>query len=281
LPPFTPVSSASSIRSVHTEGSTHAQRARMSPTCLALWGTAVGRSSFVVSIPVLSSCRSFAPSALPDFFATMPALTSGLGFPSEAGHPCFTHLYVWPFRHHTPWAPCCRFITLPLSATGFPVFSGGWTSPLLRRLVAFQAALCSSSYGPVIHLTMLPTPPLGGCSFVRFRAGERMPGADFHRSVQVRPQAHVAARVPRADCEASVQAPPRHCQLGSPWRAPSCLPATDHRLPTADHPRKSSSTAQQLAALCRITDHGVGPVEPVAALGQTGATAPPKSERRV
>lgn len=104
LPPFTPFSSASppaalcaalragSIRSVHTEGSTHAHRARSSPACLALSGTAAGCSSFVVSIPSLPSCRSFAPSELPDFLATMPALTSRRLLSADG--TCLLHAHV-------------------------------------------------------------------------------------------------------------------------------------------------------------------------------------------
>jgi hypothetical protein len=56
LPPFTPRSRASSMRAVHTSGSTQAHRPRMSPPCLVASGTSGGRPSLVVSVTPPPPC---------------------------------------------------------------------------------------------------------------------------------------------------------------------------------------------------------------------------------
>jgi len=56
FPPFTPFSRAANMRSVQTDGSAHAHRARTSPACLAAIGTAAGLDSFDPFIPHPSPC---------------------------------------------------------------------------------------------------------------------------------------------------------------------------------------------------------------------------------
>src|SRR5439155_21372707 len=75
LPPLTPTSRAVNIRSVQTEGSTQAQRARISPACLVSFDTAASSVSLSLSVTSPPSCAPFAPSPLREFLATMGALT--------------------------------------------------------------------------------------------------------------------------------------------------------------------------------------------------------------
>ncbi|HET6961074.1 MAG TPA: hypothetical protein VFJ27_01190, partial [Terriglobia bacterium] len=64
------------------------------------------------------------------------------------------------FRRQPPLGSRHRFLTLPLSVSGFPL---AWVraSPLNRRLASFQAESRSLSYGLIVHLPLLPTPPHG------------------------------------------------------------------------------------------------------------------------
>ena len=61
-----------------------------------------------------------------------------------------------------------RFLTLPLSVSGFPL---AWVraSPFSSRLASFQAESRSLSYGLIVHLLLLPTPPLGDAVAVGYR----------------------------------------------------------------------------------------------------------------
>src|SRR4029077_8647708 len=56
LPPSIPVSRVANMRSVQTTGSTHAQRAPISPSCGAVTGTADGVCSAVLSFTLPPSC---------------------------------------------------------------------------------------------------------------------------------------------------------------------------------------------------------------------------------
>src|SRR5271166_2253592 len=56
FPPSIPVSRVANIRSVQTTGSTHAHRARISPSCGALSGTADGVRSAPLSFTLPPSC---------------------------------------------------------------------------------------------------------------------------------------------------------------------------------------------------------------------------------
>ena len=63
------------MRSVQTSGSTHAHRARISPSCGALSGTADGVCSCSSVFHASTFLPPFAPRALPRFCATMEALS--------------------------------------------------------------------------------------------------------------------------------------------------------------------------------------------------------------
>ena len=76
VPPFTPSSSAVSIRSVQTHGSVHDQRPRMSSACLAFAGTVADDCSLHPSFTYSTFLRPLAPPELPGFHATTAALTS-------------------------------------------------------------------------------------------------------------------------------------------------------------------------------------------------------------
>ena len=77
LPPFTPVSRVVNMRSVQTEDSTHAHRARTSPTCVfpIRRDTCAGIVSIGSSFTHPPSCAPFAPRQLRRFIATMGAPT--------------------------------------------------------------------------------------------------------------------------------------------------------------------------------------------------------------
>ena len=137
--PFTPCSGAANMRSVHTVGSIHAQRASMSPACIAPAGTC-RRSGFR-----LFGLHAFHLPALPSlhahyrrFLATMGALTPAQALAAlrllrslntalvpPGRSPCFTCTAFRPFRLQPPDSPRRRFRTLPLSAPGFPQVTGG------------------------------------------------------------------------------------------------------------------------------------------------------------
>jgi hypothetical protein len=84
------------------------------------------------------------------------------------------------FRHQPPDAPQHRFDTLPLSVLGFSYVLGGssaipeWTHKSgLRHSLAGSplrpAESCSSSYGPTVHLQLLPTSPHGDAVTFSYR----------------------------------------------------------------------------------------------------------------
>ena len=94
-----------------------------------------------------------------------------------------------------PWRPAVAFARYPSAQPAPPLPGSGLhqssaDSPRFRPFCVRHRL----SYGPVVHLPLLPTRRRRRCSYVRLRAGERMPGADFHRSERVRSQAHVVAR---------------------------------------------------------------------------------------
>ncbi len=74
----------------------------------------------------------FAPSALPDFNATMAPLTPArLSLPDRS--LCFMEQDFRPFRLQTPGCSADRFCTLPLSVDGFRI-APVWASPQEGRL---------------------------------------------------------------------------------------------------------------------------------------------------
>lgn len=102
------------------------------------------------------------------------------------------------FRLHPPLGPDHRFVSSLLTwsasaAVALGAAGGIWASPQTSRLAAFQAVLSSSSYGPIVRLTLLRTPPHGDAlTFLLFLAtGTRtMPGMDFHHPVAIHFPAH-------------------------------------------------------------------------------------------
>jgi hypothetical protein len=68
LPPCTPLSSAVNMRSVHTHGSVQDQRARTSPTGVALTGTRAG-------VPSVDVLITHPPSCTPSLDGRYPAST--------------------------------------------------------------------------------------------------------------------------------------------------------------------------------------------------------------
>ena len=85
-----------------------------------------------------------------------------------------------------------RFITLPLSSSGFPFGSRlhHWAagSPLTPGRIEFVILQLDRSPRIASHQSSRTR------SYVRLQAGERLPGEDFHLSVLVRFQAHSHAR---------------------------------------------------------------------------------------
>ena len=147
--------------------------------------------------------RPLAPQTLPRFVATMDALTPAgpalrLSDTEHEHRPCYpTGLPasrarpLRPFRPQPPDRPRRRFLTLPLSATGFryhPYRSG------LRH------SLAGSPVGPAVSgslwLRTSRSPPVAlhpasrRRSYSQLLAGECMPEEDSHLSVRTRSQAH-------------------------------------------------------------------------------------------
>ena len=99
-----------------------------------------------------------------------------------------------PFRRQPPLAPRRCFRTLPLSSPGLrdlhvPV----WASPSWDRLAAFQAESRSLSYGLVIRLPLLLTPPRGDAITVDYR-----PESACLKRTFTAPIAHTHGRTPRS-----------------------------------------------------------------------------------
>src|SRR5688572_5303534 len=167
------------MRSVHTRGSVHAQRARMSPACVAI-GTGAGIDSGGMALPRVTFLRPLAPRALPRFLATTDALTpvraalrlhgsmnTDRPFPNRS--PSVTApIPRGPFRRHSPRvsAPPLLHATPQRSAcsvvrVGLRLYPAG--SSATRGRIAFV------SYGLVHHLRLLPTPPRSGAVTLGFR----------------------------------------------------------------------------------------------------------------
>jgi hypothetical protein len=157
------------MRSVQTEGSTHAQRAWISTARIALGtlalrdrGTSAGFVSFVLSKPLPPPCVPFAPRPLRRFVATTDALTSAVGptpvrpadLPASrtlsSDHSVSNHLT----RHD---AALSRY---PLARRGLP-FGFRFHRTARGHPVSRPAESSSSSYGLVFHLLLLPTLPRG------------------------------------------------------------------------------------------------------------------------
>jgi hypothetical protein len=101
---------------------------------------------------------------------------------------------VWPSVHSVsnhPTGSRCRFCTLPLSASGF-------LSPGLGFAIASQARhsrpaeSSSLSYGLVVHLLLLPTPPRGDAVAVDYR-----PESAYLKRTLTSPTRHAFRRTER------------------------------------------------------------------------------------
>ena len=113
--------------------------------------------------------------------------------------PCFTHIAFRPFRLQSPDASRRPFHTLPFRASGISVLRV-WASPLSCRLAIASGRneflIVRTGRSPPVapHITFGRTvfteSFLRCCSYVWFRAGERLPGGDLHPSDDVRSQAH-------------------------------------------------------------------------------------------
>ena len=115
----------------------------------------------------------FAPPALPGFIATMSALTPArgraCGLLNLAPSPLLSAAQVSPLHvPHLPSSPSPTTSPLPrslyhlsFSVRGFPLIAGlGFATPSQARQTA-TAESSSSSYGLLVRLALLPTPPRG------------------------------------------------------------------------------------------------------------------------
>jgi hypothetical protein len=78
------------------------------------------------------------------------------------------------FRRQAPDAPRYRFCTLPLTVPGLPTCKSYGLRLWLAGSPQRPAELRSSSYGPTVHLQLLPTSPRGDAVSFGYQAGERM-----------------------------------------------------------------------------------------------------------
>ena len=173
------------MRSVQTDGSTHAQRARMPPACLVPFSrdTDAGCDSFGLLVTHPPSCAPFAPRPLRRFLATMGALTPArLSADAQVSRIDAHVRHDHSVSNHLTGS-CRRFHTLPFSATGFPASAGSG----LRHLAAGSStppgriefvSLRTDHSSPIaLHLASRRR------SYGRLQAGERLPGRDLHPSV--------------------------------------------------------------------------------------------------
>src|SRR4030042_2546928 len=122
------------MRSVHTDGSAHAHRARTSPVCLAVSGT----RSEICSIAIgLSHPPSYAPSLhvlLGRFLATMGVLTPAR-VSARAGLPASRTRPSDPSVSNHPAIRRRTFDTLPVRSPASPI-----GTPLIRYRVRLSPA---------------------------------------------------------------------------------------------------------------------------------------------
>ena len=110
----------------------------------------------------------------------------------RAGLPDYALRLPAPLSPTTSSRPRGRFLTLPLSSTGLPL-ARVWASPFTRWLagrsgrIEFVILRMGGSPPVALHPALLRR------SYLRFQAGERMPGGDLHPSDKAPSQAHSAA----------------------------------------------------------------------------------------
>ena len=182
LPPMTPLSSAATMRSLHSEASTHDHYGPfVSAPCLTLTGTS--------GATLCSRCGSHASTFLPPFPRRDFAFRAFSGSPPQRYYgdsdSCTAHL---PCR--SPRLPRHTFLSFRLQPRELP---GHRLTPRQRdqRFSGFahgiagspqlSAESSSSSYGPTVRLRLLSTPPRGDA--VTFGYGAvAYSGTDFHRA---------------------------------------------------------------------------------------------------
>jgi len=151
------------------------------------------------------SCAPFAPCPLRQFLATMGALTPVGPVLRKARTLNERQLLLptglpdsrfWPSHpsvsKHRVLCPRHRFITLPLSSSGFPL-SRVWVSSLGCRLTEHSGRIEFVILRTGSSLPVAPHIASRRRSYFLFQAGERIPEEDFHLSDQKRFQAHSPA----------------------------------------------------------------------------------------
>ncbi len=157
--PFTLSSRAVSMRAVRTFRWTKAQRALISPACIVPKDTSTGGTHMFDHL-ASTFLRPLAPRALPRFNATMGALTPARLSPPDRS-PRFMYTTFRPFRLQPPNAPPPPLSHATPQRDGSPASTGpGFATRLQARRIR-PAESSSSSYGLVVHLQLLPTPPRG------------------------------------------------------------------------------------------------------------------------
>ena len=161
-PPWTPLTSAETMRSVQTEASNHDQ-SRASAPCLAVPGTDDACSCLIPAFPHPSSC----PPSLQPVYAVRPSprrLTPHRGNMraltpadlTQAGRSLRLLRFAFRASHpHPRRTPECRFDRHPSASNDFQA------SPYPGRLAVQLRRIGFVSYGLLLRLLLLPTPPHG------------------------------------------------------------------------------------------------------------------------
>ena len=181
------------MRSVQTDGSAHAHRARTSPACLAVCRhcrRVVFRRSRSFRIHLPASLCSPGVTPLPRYYGRSDSC--GLALPARPGRsPCFMYQTFRPFRLQPPVSSrLVWFLTLtPQRARASPsgkVLGLRLPSRLATTTGRIEFVILRTSRSPPVALHPLSR----GRSYFRLQAGERMPEEDFHLSDQVHFEAH-------------------------------------------------------------------------------------------
>ena len=179
------------MRSVQTSGSTQAQRARISPACLAS-GTAAGVASTGLSSTHPPSCAPWLHAHYGRFIATMGALTPARL--SLAGQVSLIHVHGLPAipSPTTLRTPAAAFARYP-SARRASLRLFGARSGLRHSLAGSPATPGRIEF---VSLRTGHSPPVASHPASRRRgyswlqAGERIPGVDLHHPGRAHSQAH-------------------------------------------------------------------------------------------
>jgi hypothetical protein len=153
----------------------------------------------------------FAPPALPGFNATMRALTPARGcgfrFMRPSTHtPCYRPRGSLPFKYRTfralrlqsPHRSTRSLWHLSCQRRGLPALCGSRLHHSIGGSPDGTAETSSSSYGLLVRLALLPTPPHGDAVTVGYRTETGIPEGDFHLSDVIRLRTHGGP--PPADC---------------------------------------------------------------------------------